>query len=175
MLQALPAKGAERARISKRVKDLTANNDALRGDDRIALAVALYGPKFSECLGADSRAWDAGIVEGTEESVIEGFRIWYQTMPPLYKRAVEEGVGARREAGECLTTQSVDSSPIDSPPSRFSSTNDIRDGRRSPPMLEWSRAGSSDAAGMATRNLGARRGNNDGSSLALRGEQDSQC
>ena len=100
MLQALPAKGAERARITKRVTELTANNDALRVDDRIALAVALYASKYSECLGTDSRIWDAGIIEGTEESVIEGFRIWHHKMGLLYKQAADEGVGARCEAGQ---------------------------------------------------------------------------
>ena len=94
---AFSARGAEAKRLRNRVTELMDGNKGLLISDRALLAVALYAPKVWELFGVDVKAWDAGH-KVTEESLLEGHRVWHKSLMPPYQQQYEESPkGARRE------------------------------------------------------------------------------
>ena len=80
---AMSARGAEAKRFGNRVTELMDGNKGLLIRNRGLLAHALHGPKFQRCFGSDVKAWDAGH-KVTEESLLEGHRVWFHLMMPLF-------------------------------------------------------------------------------------------
>ena len=88
---------SEAERLRERIEELMNGNTALRVEDKNAMALALYYGKVLACLGASIAAWDAGCTV-TDETLLAGFRLWFNSFLPLSQQAYEESTGARREA-----------------------------------------------------------------------------
>ena len=95
--RAFAAKGSEAERLRERIEELMNGNTALRVEDKLGLGVALHYSKVLACLGASIAAWDAGCTV-TDETLLAGFRLWFNSFLPLSQQAYEESTGARREA-----------------------------------------------------------------------------
>jgi hypothetical protein len=72
-----------------------AQNKSLRCDP-IGLFLMSIFPRVLALLGAHPVLWDAGKI-ATHDTVREGLRLWMYEGMPLYVKAMEESVGARKE------------------------------------------------------------------------------
>ena len=95
--RAFAAKGSESQRLRERIEELMNGNTELRVDDKHGLAVALYYSNVLTCLGSDIKAWDAGCTV-TDETLLAGFRMWFNSFVPLSQQAYDWSTGTRREA-----------------------------------------------------------------------------
>jgi hypothetical protein len=78
-----------------RMTELMAQNKSLRVDP-LALFVMSIFPALYALFGMHPKVWDAGKI-ATADTVTEGFRVNSYKAFPLYAKAVEESVGARKE------------------------------------------------------------------------------
>jgi hypothetical protein len=75
--------------------ELMAQNKSLRCDP-IGMFFMSINPRLYALSGAHPAYWDAGKI-ATHGTVCEGLRLWMYEGMPLYAKAMEESVGARKE------------------------------------------------------------------------------
>jgi hypothetical protein len=78
-----------------RMAELMAQNKSLRVDP-LALFFMSIVPAVIALFGIHPKMWDAGKI-ATADTVTEGFRVFIYKAFPLFAKAVEESVGARKE------------------------------------------------------------------------------
>jgi hypothetical protein len=75
--------------------ELMAQNKSLRCDP-IGMFLMSINPRLFPLFGLHPAFWDAGKI-ATQDTVCEGLRLWMYEGMPLYVKAMEESVGARKE------------------------------------------------------------------------------
>jgi hypothetical protein len=78
-----------------RMMELMAQNTSLRCDPLGMFLMSIF-PRVWALLGMHPAYWDAGKI-ATQHTVREGLRLWMYEGMPLYVKAMEESVGARKE------------------------------------------------------------------------------
>jgi hypothetical protein len=78
-----------------RMMELMAQNKSLRCDP-IGMCLMSIIPRMFALIGGHPAFWDAGKI-ATQDTVCEGLRLWMYEGMPLYVKAMEESVGARKE------------------------------------------------------------------------------
>jgi hypothetical protein len=87
--------GPEKKVNTARMTELMAQNKSLRVDPLGLYCMSIY-PVFFALFGMHPKLWDAGKI-ATADTVTEGFRVNSYKGFPLFAKAVEESVGARKE------------------------------------------------------------------------------
>jgi hypothetical protein len=87
--------GNEKKQNARRMQELMAQNSSLRIDS-MGLYYMTIGPQLYPLFGAHPAYWDAGKV-ATQDTVRDGLRLRIDKGAPLFAKAVEESVGARKE------------------------------------------------------------------------------
>jgi hypothetical protein len=92
--------GPDKKVNTARMTELMAQNKSLRVDPvglyYMSVVLVLYA-----LFGMHPKMWDAGKI-ATAETVTEGFRVFIYKSVPLFAKAVEESVGARKECNQIL-------------------------------------------------------------------------
>jgi hypothetical protein len=78
-----------------RMMELMAQNKSLRCDPLGMFLMSIY-PRLWALFGVHPAYWDAGKI-ATQDTIREGLRLWMYEGIPLYVKAMEESVGARKE------------------------------------------------------------------------------
>jgi hypothetical protein len=102
-----------------RMMELMAQNKSLRCDP-LGLCLMSIVPRVWALLGVHPSYWDAGKI-ATQDTVCEGLRLWMYEAMPLYLKAMEESVGARKE---CIRIGYVLSGSVDYMGNRSDQTAD---------------------------------------------------
>jgi hypothetical protein len=91
--------GPEKKQNTGRMQELMARNSLLRMDPLGQYFMSVY-PRLFALFGMHPKLWDAGKI-ATADTIVEGFRVAIYEGMPLFTKAVEESVGARKE---CIRT-----------------------------------------------------------------------
>jgi hypothetical protein len=87
--------GPEKKQSTVRMQELMAQNSALRMDPLSQYMMSIF-PRLMALFGVHPKMWDAGKI-ATTETKVEVFRVAIYEGIPLFTKAVEESVGARKE------------------------------------------------------------------------------
>jgi hypothetical protein len=87
--------GPEKKQSLARTQALMAQNKSLRMDS-LGLFFSTVDPRLWALFGVHPKLWDAGKV-ATQDTLREGFRLMINEGSPLFTKAAEESVGARKE------------------------------------------------------------------------------
>jgi hypothetical protein len=91
--------GPEKKHNTGRMQELMARNSSLRMDS-LSQYLMYVLPRLMALFGVHPKLWDAGKI-ATADTIVEGFRVQIYEGIPLFTKAVEESVGARKE---CIRT-----------------------------------------------------------------------
>jgi hypothetical protein len=87
--------GPDKKRNVARMQELMAQNSSLRIDPVGVYFMSVF-PRLFALFGLHPKLWDAGKT-ATQDTILEGFRLFVCEGMPLFAKAVEQSVGARKE------------------------------------------------------------------------------